>query len=159
MLQNKLKLRGISDNDIPFLKNLYYSTRKSEMDLVDWTEQQKSDFLKMQFSAQHKHYTQYYPDASFEIIELEDVPIGRLYVDRRIGEIRIIDIALLPSHCGQGVGSQFLVKIMNEAETKNIPVRIHVENFNPALRLYERLGYNHIDTNGVYHLMEWSSKL
>ena len=28
--------------------------------------------------------------------------------------------------------------------------RIHVEHFNPAKRLYERLGFRHVETNGVY---------
>ncbi len=32
---------------------------------------------------------------------------------------------------------------------------IHVEHDNPARRLYDRLGFQHVDTNGVYHLMEW----
>ncbi len=34
-------------------------------------------------------------------------------------------------------------------------VSIHVEHDNPARRLYDRLGFQHVDTNGVYHLMEW----
>jgi ribosomal protein S18 acetylase RimI-like enzyme len=34
-------------------------------------------------------------------------------------------------------------------------VTIHVEVFNPALRLYERLGFKKVAENGPYHLMEW----
>jgi len=34
-------------------------------------------------------------------------------------------------------------------------LRIHVERFNPALRLYERLGFRQIDDRGVYLFMEW----
>ena len=32
---------------------------------------------------------------------------------------------------------------------------IHVEKFNPALRLYERLGFSVKEDKGVYLLMEW----
>nr|WP_278012004.1 hypothetical protein [Flavobacterium gyeonganense] len=40
---------------------------------------------------------------------------------------------------------------------KNRNVSIHVESFNPAMNLYKRLGFKKIsETNGVYHLMEWS---
>jgi hypothetical protein len=35
-------------------------------------------------------------------------------------------------------------------------VRLHVEPLNPALGLYERLGFRRIDDTGVYLLMEWS---
>jgi hypothetical protein len=34
-------------------------------------------------------------------------------------------------------------------------LRIHVERFNPALRLYERLGFWQIDDRGVYLFMAW----
>jgi len=153
---DRFTTRPISEKDLPFLKKLYHSTRKAEMDLVDWSDQHKIEFLDMQFKAQHQHYHQYYPTAAFDIIENEGEPVGRLYLDRREDEIRIVDIALLPQHCGLGIGSFFLKKIMAEAENKELVVRIHVETFNPAKRLYERLKFNHIDTNGVYHLMEWA---
>lgn len=45
--------------------------------------------------------------------------------------------------------------MLAEARGKNLPVRIHVEQFNPALRLYERLGFTKIHDEGIYHLMEW----
>ena len=36
-------------------------------------------------------------------------------------------------------------------------LRIHVERFNPALRLYARLGFRQIDDRGVYLFMEWTN--
>jgi len=152
---HQLLLRPISDKDLPFLSLLYHSTREDEMALVDWPEQQKIDFLNMQFNAQHQHYLQHFVHAEFDIIELDGEPVGRLYLDRREDEIRIVDISLLPAFRGRGIGSRYLDDIMSEARGKKISVRIHVESFNPALRFYQRLGFQHKDTNGVYHLMEW----
>ena len=83
-------------------------------------------------------------------------PIGRLYVDRRTEEIRIIDIALLPEYRGKGVGSKLIRALLDEAEQERMPVRIHVERFNPALRLYRRLGFKVVEDEGVYYLMEWA---
>ncbi len=40
---------------------------------------------------------------------------------------------------------------------KRLPVRIHVQQSNPAFHLYQRLGFQKIDENGVYFLMEWTS--
>lgn len=84
-----------------------------------------------------------------------DRPIGRLYVDRRADEIRVVDIALLPEHRRQGIGSALLENILAEAAAAHKPVRIHVEKFNPALRLYQRLGFHQVRDTGVYFLMEW----
>ena len=46
--------------------------------------------------------------------------------------------------------------LLVEAARDRKPVRIHVERHNPALRLYERLGFVRLGDNGVYYLMEWS---
>ena len=83
-------------------------------------------------------------------------PIGRIYTDNRIDEIRLIDIALLPEYRGKGIGASLLSDLQDKADAVGKPIRIHVEKFNPALRLYERLGFTHIADTGVYYLMEWS---
>ena len=44
---------------------------------------------------------------------------------------------------------------MAEAAAVGKALTIHVERFNPALRLYERLGFRTIEDKGVYQLMEW----
>ena len=46
--------------------------------------------------------------------------------------------------------------ILAEGRTKGKRVTIHVEHNNRARGLYDRLGFRHVDTNGVYHLMKWS---
>ena len=69
-------------------------------------------------------------------------------------EIRLVDIALLPEHRGGGVGSAILHEILAEGKAAGKPVTIHVERFNPALRLYERLGFVPIEERGPYLLMQ-----
>ena len=78
-------------------------------------------------------------------------------MDRNAEEIRLIDIALLPEYRNQGIGSCFLKEILSEASSTGLPVHIHVEVFNEsALRLYRRLGFQEIATQGVHLLLEWS---
>ena len=143
---------------MPFLRHLYGTTREREMQLVPWTPAEKAAFLDMQFTAQKTHYEEYYPDCQFLIIELDGRAIGRLYIDRGDDDIRITDIALLPEFRGRGIGRMLLEEILEEAAATGRTVTIHVEHFNPARRLYDRLGFRHVDTNGVYHLMEWSAE-
>lgn len=150
-----LQFRPIQTQDQAFLCQVYASTRSEEMMVLPWTEEEKHRFLEMQFQAQHSHYQQYYAQAEFLIILQADQPIGRLYLDRRHDEIRIVDIALLPAYRNRGIGTALLYQILAEATQKGLLVRIHVETFNPALRLYQRLGFVDVETNGVYYLMEW----
>jgi ribosomal protein S18 acetylase RimI-like enzyme len=150
--------RSIEPEDRDFLYRLYASTRQDEMALVDWSDAQKEAFLQMQFTAQHAHYMEHFAGAAFQVILLDGEPVGRLYVDRRPDEVRIIDIALLPACRGRGIGSHFMREILAEGEAAGVPVRIHVERYNPALRLYHRLGFRPIGDEGVYYLMEWKPK-
>jgi len=55
------------------------------------------------------------------------------------------------------MGSSLLKRILAEGKQKRIPVRIHVQQSNPAFHLYERLGFQTIDDNGIYFSMEWTS--
>lgn len=122
---------------------------------MPWTDEQKREFVRMQFEAQHTHYHQFYPDCDFSLLLDDDQPYGRLYVDRRDEEIRIVDIALLPSHRRRGIGAELLREVQDEAQERGVPLRIHVERENPAMSLYLRLGFAKAGESGVYDLMEW----
>jgi ribosomal protein S18 acetylase RimI-like enzyme len=150
-----ITLRPIRTDDRDFLLSLYASTRERELATVSWDDQQKAMFVRMQFEAQHAQYQEHYADASFDVIVLDDRAIGRLYVKRAESEIRIVDIALVPDHCNRGIGTMLLKQLQSEAAAAGKPLRIHVERFNLALRLYERLGFQPIADRGVYLFMEW----
>jgi ribosomal protein S18 acetylase RimI-like enzyme len=153
-----LTLRRITDEDLPFLAGVYAATRQEELAPVPWTDAQKAAFLRWQFDNQHQYYQQYYPTCEFLVVETQGEAgerIGRLYVDRWPAEIRVVDIALLPERRRHGHGSALLRGILDEAAAAGLAVTIHVEGHNPAMGLYERLGFRHVDTNGVYHLMRW----
>jgi ribosomal protein S18 acetylase RimI-like enzyme len=74
----------------------------------------------------------------------------------RRGEIRLVDIALLPEHRGRGIGGALLRGLLDEGAVSGRRVSMHVERSNPALRLYERLGFERVKDDGIYWLMEWS---
>lgn len=148
-------LRPRCDADRDFLCRLYASTRADELAATPWSDAEKQAFLEWQFEAQTTHYDAVYADARFLVVERDGEPIGRLYLQRRADEIRVVDIALLPEHRGHGLGHRLMEDVLAEAATDDLAVRIHVEANNPAMRLYERLGFRRVDTNGVYHLMEW----
>jgi ribosomal protein S18 acetylase RimI-like enzyme len=108
----------------------------------------------MQFDAQDAWWREHYAQASFDVILVDGEPAGRLYVLRGESEIRIVDIALLPEQRGNGVGSSLLRDLLAEADAAGKSVTIHVERMNPALRLYERLGFAVAEDKGVYLFLE-----
>lgn len=150
-----INLRPEQSEDQDLLRLIYGSTRAPEMEVVPWTDAQKEDFLNMQFRLQMAHFRRNYPDATFDIILESGAPIGRLYVDRAVDEVLVLDIAVLPEYRGKGIGGMLLQQLMVEAADGAIPLRLHVEQGNRAKRLYERLGFRVITDRGVYLEMEW----
>jgi len=150
---NGFRLRAEAEEDVLFLERLYLSVRWSELDPTGWTNEGKADFLRSQFSLQRRHYTTYYGDAQFAVVEHGSTPAGRLYLLRGPDDFRIIDISLLPEFRGQGVGTALLDAVIQEAERESRSVSIHVEKFNPAKRLYRRLGFREAGESGPYWLM------
>lgn len=153
-MDESISLRAVAAGDEGFLYQVYASTRQEELAPLPWTEAQKADFLRMQFDAQARHYHEHFPEAAFLLIVRDGRPAGRLYVDRRPEGIRIIDIALLPEHRRAGIGTALLEELLAEGDREGKPVSLHVEHFNPAMRLYERLGFRKVEDTGVYYLLE-----
>lgn len=151
-----ITLRPIAEEDAELLLRVYRSTREEELaTVVDWSEEQKDWFIRMQFNAQHAWYREHYVGAQFSVILVDGVPAGRLYVHRREREIRLVDIAFLPEYRNRGLGTAMLRDLFAEAEAAGKPLTIHVEKYNPAMRLYQRLGFTRIGETGPYDLMEW----
>jgi ribosomal protein S18 acetylase RimI-like enzyme len=122
--------------------------------VVPWDDAQKDAFLRMQFEAQDAWWREHYEGATFGVIVVDGEPAGRLYLHRGRSEIRIVDIALLPEHRGSGIGTSLLHDLLAEADASGKSVTIHVERLNPALRLYERLGFELAEDKGVYLFLE-----
>lgn len=149
-----MTLRSITDADLPFLLQLYGSTREAELAQVPWTDEQKLGFVVQQFQAQHAWWQEHYKGARFDLVLVNGEPAGRLYVDVWENEIRIVDIALAPAYRGGGIGSMLLQRVFDEGDAARKPVSIHVEVFNSARRLYHRLGFVEAGAHGdVYILM------
>ncbi|HLP45348.1 MAG TPA: GNAT family N-acetyltransferase [Candidatus Kapabacteria bacterium] len=154
LAKEAIEFRPITEDDNEFLYKLYASTRSEEMALTGWDAIDVEAFLRSQFKLQHVQYLENYKkDGSFEIILVRGVPAGRLYVQRKKDDIRIVDIALLPEFRRQDTGAKIMKELMAEANDKNLPLSLHVEQFNPALELYERLGFEKKDFIGIYFFM------
>lgn len=151
---------GPADRDL--LLRIYASTREEELATTDWGEEQKKVFVEQQFSAQDSYYREYYVGARFDLIRAGEEVAGRLYVDRDQGrfpgEIRLMEITVLPEHRGRGIGSRLLGELMEEARRDGRMLTIHVERFNRALSLYRRLGFRELEDKGVYLLLGWRAE-
>ena len=151
-----VRLRPATLEDDPFLRQLFATTRADELALMGWNENQKEEFIAMQFNAQSQQYAMSYPQAHHSIILLNEDSIGRLIIDRGENGFTLVDVALLPARRSAGIGTHLIEKLLDEAGTARKPVTLNVWHSNPAKRLYERLGFSVVNNEGVYCEMSWN---
>lgn len=150
-----LALRPISTEDAELLYEIYAGTREDELQQTGWPPVQKAAFLRQQFAAQHQWYQTHFIPGAFDLILENNRPIGRLYVYRQPHDINVIDIAFLPPYRGRGIGTFLMRQILAEAARNGQTVSLHVECFNRARSLYDRLGFRPVGEDGVYVEMRW----
>ena len=147
-------LRQARADDQEFLFQLYAGTRLHEIAAFGWPAAQQEMFLRMQFNAQHRSYESAYGNADHQVIEQQGQPIGRIMVLRGKDFTLLVDIALLAEYRGRGIGGELLRGLIQECNRNSVPLRLQVLKTNPALRLYERLGFIRTSEDQMYIQME-----
>src|SRR5260370_29999642 len=109
-----ITLRDASAEDEAFLREVYASTRAQELSLVPWDEAQREAFLRFQFDAQHFSYRDRFPEATYQVLLSDGDSIGRLYIDRKGEEIKILDLTVLPQHRNRGIGTSLMRDLLSE---------------------------------------------
>jgi ribosomal protein S18 acetylase RimI-like enzyme len=150
----KTTLRPVRVEDQNFLFRLYASTRTHEIAAFGWPAAQQEAFLRMQFMAQQRGYESAYPQAEHNVVELDGSPIGRLMIYREKDSVRLVDIALLAGHRGQGLGGELIGALIEQCARAGATLRLQVLQTNPARRLYERLGFTRTGEDAMYIEME-----
>ena len=146
-----LVLRETTPEDEQFLFDVYASTRQEELEGLGWDDNQKRDFIKMQFLARERSY----PRVDDRIIVLNGRPIGRMLVDRNDAEILLRDIAFLTQYRNRGLGTILIYDLMKEASVSGKAIRLHVLATSAAVRLYDRLGFSKTGAEAAYLEMKW----
>lgn len=149
-----LTLRPCQPEDQDFLFTLYSGTRAPEFAGLGWDRNQLDVFLRMQFNSQQRWYEMSYGAADHHIICTEGEAIGRIMVLRKPDQNLLVDIALLPERRNQGIGARLLEELIAESNQAGKAVHLQVLKTNPALHLYQRLGFVQTGEDQMYFQME-----
>ena len=152
-----VSLRDERAGDRPFLRELYGASREHEPAAGILPRSAWASLLDQQFEMQMAHYHTAYPGADYWIVEQHGRAIGRLYVhaDESAGEMRVLDIGLLPECRGRGIGTALLARVIERARERGCSVWLQVEMSNPARRLYGRMGFREMSGDGPFVSMRW----
>jgi len=156
----EIALRAASSEDLPVLAGLYAQLRMPELLFTPWPQAEKRAFFDAQFRLQHDHFVRQYPRADFWVALRDEVPVGRLYLDRSTLDWRIIDILLAPAWRERGIGSRLIAWVQQRAiaaGARGIGLAVAVDN-RRAHALYARLGFSESDAgDGLHQPMWWQA--
>lgn len=152
-LGQQLRTRPVSPEDTAFLRDLFTDVRWEETQATGWTDDERRSFLETQFRVQHRYYREHYNDGQFQLLLLREHPIGRLYWYSTPSSLALVDVSLVRTVRGAGIGSAILRWMTAQADARRQRMDLYVEPGNPARRLYERFGFTAETNNGIYLAM------
>ena len=151
-----VSLRPAQPDDEDFLYELFCVSVGDELSALDAAH--RDVILRMQFNAQLQSYKAEFPAAEHQIIMLDGRVIGRVLVERTENEHRGVDIALMPGERSGGIGTMLIQELLDEAASAGKPFRISVVRTNPAMHLYNRLGFKTTGETLTHFMMEWAEE-
>lgn len=156
-----LSVRAAIEDDLPYLRKLYQTSRQDELACTDWPDAFKQAFLDSQFAMQHLHYVNQFSGADFWIVEQHTQPIGRYYLLRQAPHYHIIEISLEAAWRGHGIGGLLLEwtqSLAREQGASGIDLQVDEANL-PAHRLYQRRGFTELARQPPSIAMRWVNLL
>ncbi|PPT99701.1 GNAT family N-acetyltransferase [Xanthomonas arboricola] len=142
--------------DLPALRELLRREHWGEFAMLPWDDAAKAALLDQQFEAQRRHYLRMHPGALFLVLALRERVIGRLYLAAtEKGELRVLDILLSLDQRSQGVGTLLISAVLDQARAEGQCVLLEVKKGNPAVNLYQRLGFQEFADAGISWHMVW----
>jgi ribosomal protein S18 acetylase RimI-like enzyme len=147
----QLRRRPERASDEAFCFQLFCQSRSPGEDFSFLDPQLRDQLMRQQFAS----YRAQYPNARFEIVELDASPIGRIITDRTPEALLVIDIALDVPCRNRGIGTALMRRVIGEAHAAGLPVRISVFASNSAARrFYLYLGFKAVGSSEINNTLE-----
>jgi ribosomal protein S18 acetylase RimI-like enzyme len=152
--RGRMQTRAFSpERDADFVFALFCELRAAELSAACSSEAALRSLLGMQHQAQLAWYRRAYPGAERTVFLREQQAVGYWLLDRTREALTLVDFALAAQCRGRGLGGALLRSLQQQAG--ELPIRLHVRPDNPALRLYQRLGFTITASSATELAMEW----
>jgi GNAT superfamily N-acetyltransferase len=125
-----IALRPARSQDFDYCKRIYFAE-------MDWIIRE----LHLDEVAQADSFQKQWTETQVRIITLQGADIGWLQSFPQDDVLFIAQLFVERTHQRRGIGTEVMKRLINEATQRNQAIRLDVVKVNPALRLYERLGF------------------
>jgi ribosomal protein S18 acetylase RimI-like enzyme len=144
-----LTYRAALPEDYSFLFGLHKAAMKAHVEdaFGPWDEDWQEEYFRDRFDP-----------ALLQVIQLDGVDVGMLFIQERAEEIFIANLEILPQFQRQGIGTSVLRDLLAAAGRKGKLVALQVLKSNiPARNLYQRQGFGVTGENETHYIMAWKT--
>lgn len=129
----ELQLRPATEADLPFLLALRRQTMSEHLRAsgAPQSDAEMEQRVRLRFECA-------------QIVLSGSEPIGLFKALRDGTEWALLQIQIAPAHQGHGIGARLIRELLLEAQQAGAAVRLSVLRANPALQLYQRLGFRKV---------------
>ncbi len=124
-------LRPAQAADLRYCREVYYEAMRPTFErLFGWNEAGQDTTFERQWAVE-------------EVMILVEGTrdIGWMQTGEAEGAVFLKQLYIEPAHQTLGIGTQFLSGLIDQTQARGLPVTLGVVKGNPAIRLYERLGF------------------
>lgn len=136
-------LRVATESDLPFLDRLREQTTREYVERsYGWDDATQQKLLRENY--EHAR-----------VVLVDDKPAGIFKVIPLESEIHLCQIQLVPECQGKGLGTLLVEEVKRRAQAAQRPATLFVLKVNPALLLYQRLGFRPVEDREIRFKMRW----
>ena len=144
----RFQLRDARDSDLPFVEALYLGTMEPLLsELGEWDRGKFSKRIRASFKALES-----------QVIIVDGREIGFLQVTDTADDLNIAQVHLVDDYRGQGIGTEIFTDLIVRAKRDGKTISLSVPRNNPAVALYQRLGFriSRDDGEGIIDMLHQS---
>lgn len=142
----EVKLLQATSRDIPFLRLLRRLTMNDYLQASGLATNRKSQLARINY---------HFEDAKLVYHNGKRIGLFKVYLCGAIWHV--IQIQILPEYQGNGLGAKLLTNLIKQANEKQQSISLSVLKSNPAMNLYQKLGFMTISESDIELTMEYAS--
>ena len=128
--------------------------------LVSLAREAYREVLTLQFNGWHqevhgRRFAEKVASLPFFVAQLEGTSVAAVSSSLHPDHLRVNELVVLPAFQNRGLGSQLLLRELENAREVGVPVRLHTFRLNRAVRFYQRHGFVVTGRRDEYIDLEW----
>jgi ribosomal protein S18 acetylase RimI-like enzyme len=137
-----IRLRAASDADFAFARSVYFETMRWIIERLSGWDEKRED----------KNFVQFFQLDEVRIITVDDQDVGWIQEQVENTTINLGSFYVTPVMQRRGVGTQVLENLLAHARNEEKAITLAVAKINPAVRFYQKHGFQitHEDERKFY---------